>query len=85
MTAPDPTTPNDTPNMIGSQPTESADDVTGLTAQVTAPGALATVVTVVQRTMNSADQVPKSVGLIYWHPVSDNFTWYGVVDGGSTP
>jgi len=46
---------------------------------------LATVVTVVQRTMNSADQVPKSVGLIYWHPVSDNFTWYGVVDGGSTP
>ena len=59
MTAPDPTTPNDTPNMIGFQPTESADDVTGLTAQVTAPGALATVVTVVQRTMNSADQVPK--------------------------
>ena len=83
MTSTDPNNPSATPNVIGMNPTESAEDVNGVTSQVSTPGNKGAVVTVMKTMIGSADGA--LVGLVYWNPATNAFKWYGVIDGGSVP
>jgi hypothetical protein len=69
-------------DVIGFNPTESAEDVAGVTGHVKAPGAASSVVSVVKNAINTANE--RLVALVYWNPVTNVFKWYGVVDAGST-